>query len=270
VLTLIASILLSVFFGFLARILFDFGPILVGLFALIGFLIAMIPLNLWIRKKMEKIFTSVQQMLEQDQTKIRRQMNNLQARMQGSPKGLQKQIEKQQTSSIHKALKELDKMHYIHKWNLLAKKQENTLRGQLLFQAKEFGEADKYLASSLNSDPTTVAMKMARFYQKGEIDKAEKLYKKVKRKFKGDKGILIHCLYAWILVKQNRTEEAFNFLTELKEKTENTVVHANWEHLANGRVKNFSNAGLGETWYALHLEQPRASRVKQRGGKRRR
>jgi len=270
VLTLILGILTALAFGLLSRLILDFGPFLTGLFTILGFLLIMIPLNLWLKKKMERIFADVQSTIERDQEKMKRQMSHLQGRMTGSTKGLQKQMEKQQSNSVQQALKVLDRMEPLKKWNLMAQKQADTMRAQLLYQAKDFEKADRYLQKSMNYDPLTVAMKITRLYQKGEIKKLEKLYKKVKRRFKGDKGILLHCLYAWILVKQGRTDEALDFLTDLKEKTDNPVVHENWAHLANGRFRRFSNAGLGESWYSLHLEQPRPQRAKQHGRGRKR
>jgi hypothetical protein len=34
--------------------------------------------------------------------------------------------------------------------------------------------------------------------------------------------------------------------------------------LANNRVGHFSNAGMGDEWYALHLEQPKVKMQRQR------
>jgi hypothetical protein len=44
------------------------------------------------------------------------------------------------------------------------------------------------------------------------------------------------------------------------------VLKQNWDHLVNGRIKRFSNAGLGEQWYALQLETPKQQRIIQQGG----
>ena len=87
----------------------------------------------------------------------------------------------------------------------------------------------------------------------------------VARKTKGDRGA------ARLLdLKQNRIDEAHTVSTQAKEDTENDVLIKNWEHLANGRVKHFSNAGLGDEWYALGLEDPKVTVKRQRvGGKRR-
>ena len=41
------------------------------------------------------------------------------------------------------------------------------------------------------------------------------------------------------------------------------VIVKNWEMLVNGKVKHFSNAQLGELWYALGLETPKRPKITQ-------
>ena len=48
-----------------------------------------------------------------------------------------------------------------------------------------------------------------------------------------------------------------------KKKTDDPVLAQNWEHLANKRLNRFSNAGLGDMWYALGLETPAPVRQQQ-------
>ena len=55
-------------------------------------------------------------------------------------------------------------------------------------------------------------------------------------------------------MKENKLEEAVVVLDEGKKKTENEVLKTNWEHVVNNRIKRFSNAGLGDNWYVLALE----------------
>jgi hypothetical protein len=44
---------------------------------------------------------------------------------------------------------------------------------------------------------------------------------------------------------------------------ENATIKQNLEHLANNRINQFTNAGLGDEWYALHLEQPKVKTQRQ-------
>jgi len=112
-------------------------------------------------------------------------------------------------------------------------------------------------------DPMIAAMKMARYYKRGLNDKVTKVYNSGIKRFKGDKKIILYALYSWILVKENKIEDAVVVLDEGKTKTDSPVLKENWEHLANNRVKRFSNAGLGDIWYSLNLEDIKQIRVRQ-------
>ena len=57
---------------------------------------------------------------------------------------------------------------------------------------------------------------------------------------------------------------AFKALNKALEKSDNEVLKSNREHLANNRLAHFTNAGLGDQWYALHLEKPRYNQPRQR------
>lgn len=236
--------------------------------AIAGFVVVSILLNLWIKRRLQKVVNQVQSMIQSNQAAIQRKMNQLQNRGMTSAKGLQKQLEKQQVGAIKEALKCLDQAEDLAKWNFFVKKQLDTMRGQLAYQIKDFEQADKYLENSLNMDPMTVAMKMVRQYKKENMDEVEKLYKKGRKRFKNEQGAIIFAAYSWMLVQQDRIDDAIEVLNEGRDKTENEVIEGNWEKLANGRVKQFSNAGLGDAWFALHLEKPKPVKVRQRRARR--
>ena len=245
------------------------GGIWASVLGVLGFFAVTIPVNLLTKKRLEAVFTGVQEMIEESQGVLRRKLNRMQNKLTGSGKGLQKELEKQQAASIREALKALDAVKPLRKWSLLAQRQTNTLRAQLHYQIKEFEKADEYFKSCLVFDPMTLAMKMARQYKRDETEALEKAFRKGVRRFKDEKGVLLYALYSWVLVKQDRVDEAMVLLDKAKEDTEDEVLRTNWEHLANGRVRRFSNAGLGDQWYALHLETPKPVRIKQRMGRRR-
>ena len=100
----------------------------------------------------------------------------LQNKMQSGPK-FQAQIEKEQADSIREAIKMLDDLKPIQKWNLLVLRQYNTFKGQMLFQIKAFEEASPLLDKALVLDPLTLAMQMVLMYKKGDVKKLEKFYK---------------------------------------------------------------------------------------------
>lgn len=266
----------------LIAVLFAVGGWLVGEHALqstgwsvflftVGFIVPTILLNLWNRKRLERAFQSVQEEIQHDQEALRKQLNQMQSRMGGATKGLQKQIEKKQKDGIRRALAKLDEVQPLYKWNVLAERQVNTMKAQLHYQIGEMDEADTYLEKSFAMDPFTLAMKMARAYKHGDDARVEKLFKKGRRRFKAEKGELLWALYSWILVKQDRIDEAVKLLADARDKMDSEVLEANWDALVNGRVKQFTNAGLGDQWFALQLELPKQKRAKQArsGGKRR-
>ncbi len=230
-------------------------------FGFLGFILCSLPLNFWIKKKLEAIFKDVQDKIVASQTKLKREAQMYQSKGIAG-KATQEKIEAKQAASIHEAIDMLDAVNPLRKWNFLAGKQADTLRAQLLYQIKEYEAADPYLEKALVMDPLILAMKMVRKYKKGDLVEVEKMYNKGIKRFKGDKTTLIYALYSWILVKENKLEEAVVVLDEGKKKTENEVLKTNWEHVVNNRIKRFSNAGLGDNWYVLALEEVKP--IKQR------
>ena len=206
-------------------------------------------------KKLQVIVEETQEVLKASQTEVQRMLNRFQTRPGGSQKMMQEQVEKLVTKRVVEALEILDKTRPLYKWSLLAERQVNTLRMQLNYQIKRFDEVDRLMDNIFVLEPLSLAMKMARQYHHNDPG-LEKSYKKGARKFKYEKGILIHALYAWILVKRKETDKALEILTVAKDKTESEVMQRNWQHLANNKPRLFSNAGLGEQWYALHLDTP--------------
>lgn len=254
--------------GLLGGIALDswvWGTVLAVLFALAVF----VGVNLWLKKRLEAVFRRVQEALTSDQTAMKRQLERMQSKMGGVTKGLQKQLEKKQTEGLRSALQMLDEAAPLARLNFLIERQLATMRAQLHFQMREFEEADKYLEKAMAFDSFTMAIKMVRSYKREETERLDKLFKKAAKRFKKDEDAeLVHAVYSWILVKTDRVDEAVELLANAKEKIESDLIKRNWEHLANGRTKRFSNASLGDRWYALHLETPKP--VKQRAAASRR
>ena len=268
-LTIVAGFLGALIFGTTAAAFGLDGWIWTPLFSIAGFLASTIPINLWVKKRLEAVFKKAQSRIEEHQQVVRRRLNTMQNKMMSSTKGVQRQLEKQQEQVVREAIDDLKGVEPLRKWNLLAARQANTMRAQLYFQIKDFGKADEYFENCLALDPVTIAMRLTRLYKREEMEKFDKLYRKSIKRFKGEKGVLLYALRSWILVKQKKVDEAIALLDKAKDDTESDVLRANWQHLVNGRNRQFSNAGLGDSWYALHLETPKPVRVKQRRGARR-
>jgi len=265
VLTIVLALLGAVILGTLAQMFVGIGWAI--FLAVLGFFGVSIALNLWVKKRLEAVFSEIQQTLTQQQQQLQRKVNRMQNSMAG--KGMQKQLEKEQAAGIKEALAKLEAAQPLYKWNLLAQRQVNTLRGQLAYQVQDWPTADSSLATAMLMDPLTMAMKMTRLYQQGDMPAVEKLFRKGKKRFKTDKATLIFALYAWILVRNERIDDAIAVLNDGKQVTENAVLQQNWQHLVNGRHRQFSNAGLGDEWFALQLEKPKPVKVRQRGDHRR-
>ena len=232
---------------------------------LLGFFGVSVAVNLAIRRRLEAIFKDVQTHIESTQGQLRRRISVMQNRNMGGGKTVQKLLEKDQDTSIRDAVAILDRVAPLKKWNLLAERQANTLKGQLYYQIKDYESASRCLDKSLvpTPDPLTLAIKMALMYRQERFDDLEKAFKRGVKRLKDEKGVLLYALYSWVLVARERIDEAIVVLEEGKNKTEDATIKQNWEHLANGRVRHFSNAGLGEQWYALQLEEPKPVKVRQ-------
>ena len=231
-------------------------------FSVLVFLVIWVLINLRLNKRLEKIFKGVQEHISTAQEKVRREAQMWQQKGMGGPK-LQERIEEKLKAAIREALTQLDAVEPLRRWNWLAGRQADTMKAQLLYQIRDYAAADPLLDKALMFDPAIVAMKMARDYQRGNREKVEKAYKTGVRRFKGDKGSILYALYSWILVKENRIEEAVVVLDQGKLKTDSPVLKENWQHLVNGQVKQFSNAGLNELWYMLNLEEQKQMRIRQ-------
>lgn len=231
-------------------------------FGVLALLAVWILINFKINKILEKIFKNVQELIGDGQDKLRRKITMYQQKGIAGPR-IQEKIEEELKGSIREAIKLLDAVDPLRKWNWLAGRQADTMKAQLLYQIKDYESADPLIEKALAFDPMIVAMKMARYYKRDMNDKMLKTYKTGIKRFKGDKKVLIYALYSWILVKQGKVEEAVVVLNEASLKTDSPVIKENWEHLANGRLKRFSNAGLGDQWFALNLEDQKQVRIRQ-------
>ena len=101
-------------------------------------------------------------------------------------------------------------------------------------------------------------MHLARLYMKNaSTEEIEKLYVKYSRRQRYNQGVLTAACWSWILVRRNEIDRAFKALTEALKNSDDATLKRNHEELANNRIANFNNSGLGDRWYALQLEEPK-------------
>ena len=216
-----------------------------------------------IRLKIKKLNDRIQQVMEETRHRIMVMQNQFMRRPPGSQKMMLQALEKEQNAGIRRAIEACDAFIPYYPWSFLLNRQMNTMKMAFYYQIKDFEQVDKLMPKCLFIDPQSVCLKMARMYMRKE-NGIDKLFKKKCRSLKEPACILPYSLYAWILVKQERYDDALKLLVECKKKTDNETILRNWEMLANNKYKNFSNSGLGEMWYAMGLEELKMPKQQQR------
>lgn len=240
-----ASLPWSCFWGCLA-----FG---VGMFG-VGFVL---------RKKVQVVMTDMQMLLQDGQKRMQAKINAFQNRPTGDPHRFLEQMQKDQSALLHEALAATDGLERFRNWVPFFGRQINTTRMQFRYQLKQFDKVDELLPKCLIVDPMSASMKLARMYMKKEpLADLEKVFRKATARTRYDQSALLYGLMSWIYVREGKIDEAFKLLD--KGCKDNSVVEGpattlkrNHDLLANNRVKEFSNAGFGDAWYALFLEEPK-------------
>ena len=228
-------------------------------------MLAQLAIGLFIRSRINKITADIQDVMVTTQNKINRQINIMQYRQMGNPKSTQQRLTQEQNSALRKCLEITERANKYFIWNVMLKKQIVSMRMMLYFQMKEFKKVDELLPKAFIFDARSVAVKAVRMYKNKDEKVVAYLEKKAAR-FKNDDAVLIYSLLAWILVKQDKAADAAALLAKAKTRVDNQVINDNYERLANGKEKHFSNAQLGDIWYSLYLEEPKIKQQKvQRG-----
>ncbi len=244
----------------------DLGPVWGAVCGIGAVLVVQLLIGLVVRRKVNRINSSMQQVMLETQNKLNRRVQMFQQRPGGNVKAMQQLLEKEQFAAIRKALEISCEADRYALWSPLLKKQFSTVRMMLHFQLKEFDRVDALMPRCMFLDARSVAVKLARMYMKKD-PKLDDFYRKKGAKFKGEDLALVASAYAWMLVHQERSDEALKVLVNAKKNTDHPVVLKNWELLANGKSRNYSNAGLGDAWYALYLEAPKVRQERVRQGR---
>ena len=233
----------------------------------LGFLVAQLVMGLILRAAIKRRQDRIQGILAEAQQKINKQINMFQFRPPSDLKSAQQVLEKIQNDAARRALDATEAFRPLYVWNLMLKKQISAMRAQLYFQLKDFKKADECLKSAMLIDPQSIAVAMTRMYR-NEDKKLDKFYASKFRRARGESAAFLASVYAWIKIKQGDVETARATLTEAKKKSDHPVLLENHDKLVNGKVKQYSNAGFGDIWYALYLEEPpKAKPQRQRQGR---
>jgi hypothetical protein len=219
-----------------------------------------------IQRRVKAGMGEIEAILKDGQRRLQAKVNQWQMRPPGSIKQAQIEMERDQRRSVERALEASKGLERFARWSPLMGRQIATMRLQLYWMLKEFKKVDELMPKALLMEPMMVAIKMARMQMTGATEGLDALFRKQARRLRYGQGALLYGLYSWILVQNQNPGEAHKVLIQACEKMENETIKRNREHLANNRVGQFSNAGLGEEWYALHLEEPKVKMQRQRPG----
>lgn len=270
------SLLISIAIGALCAVLAVNSDQTVGMtvfYGFLGFIVSSLVVGLLVRRKLQKVQSGLQEMMAAAQGQINRKVQQFQSKPGGNPKAMQKQLDAAQMALMKEALDYLPNFEPFRNWNILMGRQISTMRFQFLYRLKRFEEVDEVLATGnffkkpMLMEPVSVAMKMARQYEREDFSGAERTFKKSLRWMRGSRATLLYGTMSWIYVKQNELEKAQHLLATGKDKTKNDTLARNYERLANGNDKKFSNQGLGDEWYALFLEPVRMPKQQQLRGR---
>ena len=226
------------------------------------FFITHIAISLILRAKTKKINMKLQELMLEIQQKIQGMQNRMMHRPTGSPKQMMQILEREQQTGLERMIEALDLFRPLYPWSFLIKRQVNTMKMAFLFQQKKFDEVDKLIPHCMFLDPQSVTIRLVRMYRNND-PKLDKFFRSRCRRFKGDNAVIPYAAYSWMLVKQERIEDAIKALSDARKQTSNEVLERNREMLMNGKIKQFSNSQLAEAWYALMLEEPKMPRVQQ-------
>ncbi|MBU8902777.1 MAG: DUF3021 domain-containing protein [Victivallales bacterium] len=258
-LTLIISIMFGLIAGWASSLEYDMTWTII--IAASVFAVFWIGIGLFIRRQINKVNATIQDQMGEAQKRINRKLQMFQNKPGANVKSVQKTLEKDQNEAIAAALKTTHQIDRYFKWNFLLKKQISTMRMMFYYQMKNFKKVDELLPGCMFLDPRATAFKIARMYKRknGDIDS---FFAKKCRRLKGENAALLYGLYSWILVKNDEADKALKLLTAARKKINHPTIVENREKLANGKIKQFSNSGLGELWYSLYLEEPKVKQKK--------
>ena len=218
-----------------------------------------------VQKRVKREMEKVQEILLGGQKQLQQKMQRWQIRPPGSVQAAQREIEADTKVFVRKALEQTSALEKFRPWVPLMGRQIATARLQLSWMIKDFKTVDALMPKALLLEPTMCAIKMARLYMlKAPTDEIAKVYRKGVSRVRYNGNVLLAAAMSWMQVQRGDADGAFKTLTEALKKSDNETLKQNHELLMNNRVAHFSNAGIGDQWYSLLLEEPRMRVQRQR------
>lgn len=252
--TIFIGVLFGALAGYGAAVRWDcFWGVVCGLVVFLAVISAM---SLLIRRKLQRINQSIQQVMSDGQNKINRQYNMFQRRQPSSVREAQEILNKIQKKIVEDALKITEEFQPYYKWNIMLERQTSTMKLHLYNQLRDFKKVDELLPRSLLLDQLSLSIKLARMY-KNKTAGIDKFYRRKCSRLKGENAAFVASVYAWIEIQLNNPAAALEALRRAAKTSDNNVLQTNIDALVNGKIKHFSNGGFGDMWYQLWLEEPK-------------
>lgn len=244
----------------------DHGPAWGICSAVIVFMLVQLGIGLILRRYVNRQQQVIQNILIKGQNDINRQIALFQRRNPGSERAARQILEKIQNGAAADALAATEGFKRFYIWNFMLKRQINSMKMQLLFQLKDYKAVDELLPHCLLLDQQALAIKLVRMYRNDDAG-LDRFYRRKCARLKGDALAFLASVYAWMLLKRGKEKYARNILLAAKNKTDHPVLVENEARLANQKAKQYSNAGFGDIWFALGLEEYKVKPQRQRMGR---
>lgn len=172
---------------------------------------------------------------------------------QANPRASQKQLNK----VIDRAIGILKEGYAYEKWQFLVRAQIDGQIGQLLYMAKKYDVAEKYLKNAMKRHWTAKAMLGALYYKQKKHDQMKEVFEEAVEANK--KESLLWNLYAYCLWKINERDEAIQVLNRALENiSSDEKTQQNLRALQNDRKMKMR--GWNMMWYQFHLDAPPMAR----------
>lgn len=167
------------------------------------------------------------------------------------------QIQRQiQGGNTKLALKALEDMLPLAKWQVLLKGQLYAQLGSLCFTVGDNVKALEYLEKASPRLADGQLFLASLHYRKNDSEKAKQIIDTAIRYNK--KQLILYNVYAWLLNKEGNRDGAIEqLLRGLKVEKSNETTKDNLQRLQNGKKMNMKKFGM--TWYGLQFEKLPAS-----------
>ena len=233
--------------------------------AVVGFGVFQAVVGVMLQKRVKREMDKVQDILVGGQKQLQQKMQRWQVRPPGSIQAAQREVEADTKVFVRRALEQTKSLERFRNWVPLMGRQIATARLQLSWMIRDFKTVDALMPQALLVDPTMSAIKMARMYMlDAPLGDIAKVYRKGVSRVRYNGNVLLAAAMSWMQLKRGDADGAFKTLTEALKKSDNATLKQNHELLMNNRVAHFSNAGIGDQWYSLFLEEPKVRMQRQR------